>query len=220
MLAGINDLFLQMAADYSPRREDGRSRYNTYYVGWVPKVKYLICSVSQSMRRVVLARRVRWRREAQGHFLMALEGDWMYSARQGRAQSPIEQLVDASRFQRPEFEQNLRSLVGICLAHEIPVILLTQPAMFRSDLDEYEESLLWMKPGGRRYSPGDMAFLLNRYNECTRSIAERLGVPLVDLAAKLPRNTSVFYDDCHFNVSGCAEVAEIIAEAPLKMLSQ
>jgi lysophospholipase L1-like esterase len=215
VLAGINDLSLQMAVDYSPYREDNRSRYNPYYMGWVPKVKYLSCSISQIMRRFLYMRRGRWRRTERGNFAMDLEGDWIYKARKWRSKLPIEQLSDASHYPIPEFEQNLRSLIGICNAHDIPIILMTQPSMFRSDLNEYEESLLWLAPGGRRYSPSDMALLLSRYNECTRSIAKKFGVLLIDLAAQLPRDTSVFYDDCHFNFAGCDEISKIIAGTPL-----
>ncbi len=219
VMAGINDLVLQMATDYSPYREDQRSRYIPS-VGWIPKAKYLICSASQIIRRVVLVKRSREGRDELGNYRQTLNGDWLKWRRNLLTQRPIERLADASRFPRPEFEQNLRSLVGICRTNEIPILLLTQPAMYRSDLDEYETSLLWFALGKRHYSPGDMALLLSRYNECTRSVAERLGVPLVDLAAQLPRDTSVFYDDCHFNVSGCTAVAEIIAAAPLNMLGQ
>jgi hypothetical protein len=219
-MAGINDLVVQMAADYSPYREDQRSRYGLYSAGCVPKIKYLSCSASQIMRRVVLVRRGRVRRDVLGNYQQDLDGEWHKWTRAQLARKPIEPLASPGRLPYPEFEQNLRSLVGICLTNEIPVLLLTQPAMYRSDLDEYEKSLLWFAPGNRHYCPGDMALLLSRYNECTRSVAERLGVPLVDLAAQLPRDTSVFYDDCHFNVSGCAAVAKIIATTSLDMIGQ
>jgi lysophospholipase L1-like esterase len=219
VMAGINDMVLQMARDYSPCREDWRSQY-TLYAGWIPKSKYLICSLSQIIRRVVLNRHGPGRRDELGNFVQDLEGKWYKWMRARLRQRPIERLTDPNCFPRPEYEQNLRTLIGICRANDIPVLLLTQPALYRSDLDEYEQSLLWFTLGDRHYSPGDMALLLNRYNECMRKVAEKLYVPLVDLAVQLPRDTKVFYDDCHFNVSGCAAVAEIIEEALLKMLSQ
>jgi lysophospholipase L1-like esterase len=219
VMAGINDMIVQMAPDYSPCREDRRSRY-TLFAGEVLKIKYLICSVSQIMRRVALIRRGSGRRDVLGNFVQDLEGKWHKRWRARLTQMPIERLTDPNCFPRPEFEQNLQSLIGICRTNEIPILLLTQPAIYRSDLDEYEKSLLWFTPGGRHYSSGDMALLLNRYNECTRKVADKLDAPLVDLAVQLPRDTTVFYDDCHFNVSGCAAVAKIIAEAPLKMLSK
>jgi lysophospholipase L1-like esterase len=189
-------------------------------VGRIAKIKYLICSVSQIMRRVVLIRRGPGRRDVLGNFVQDLQGKWHKWFRTWLTRQPIERLTDLNCFPRPEFEQNLQSLVGICRANEIPILLLTQPAIYRSNLDEYERSLLWFAPGGRHYSPGDMALLLNRYNECTRTVAEELDVPLVDLASQLPRDTTVFYDDCHFNVSGCAAVAEIIAEVLIGLIGQ
>jgi hypothetical protein len=169
------------------------------------------------MRRVVHAKRGIWRRNCRGNFLMDLKCDWLYNARKYFSQNPLKPLTDINRFPRPEFEQNLRSLIGICRAHEIPIVLLTQPSIFRSDLGEYEKSLLWLAPGGKHYSPGDMALLLNRFNDCTRRVAKEQNVPLIDLSAQLPRDTSVFYDDCHPNTSGCSQVAEIIAAALLDL---
>jgi hypothetical protein len=43
-------------------------------------------------------------------------------------------------------------------------------------------------------------------------VCRERGLECVDLAAKLPRDTSVFYDDCHFNESGARRVAEVLAE--------
>jgi lysophospholipase L1-like esterase len=221
VLAGINDLVMQMAPDYSPYREDRRSRYQTYYDGWIPKAKDLFCSVSQIIRRVVLARRGgQWRRDVDGNIIMDLEGDWIYSARNWYSQQPITNLTDVDRYPHPEFEQNLQSMIGICRAHKTQIILLTQPSMFRPDLNKSEKSLLWLLPGGKRYSPGDMAHMLNRFNECTRNVAKKFDVPLVDLAAQLPRDTSVFYDDSHFNFAGCEVVAKLIAAAPFHIQNQ
>ncbi len=219
VMAGFNDLQVQMARDYSPNREDERSRY-TLYAGWIPKSKYLICSVSQLMRRVVLMRHGPGRRNVRGKFKQDLRGKWHEWMREKLAKLPIERLDDPNCFPYPEFEQNMRSLISICRANDISVLLLTQPAIYRSDLNEYEKSLLWFNLGGRHYSASDMALLLNRYNECTRRIAEQLDVPLIDLAAQLPRDTSVFYDDCHFNVSGSTAVAKSIAAASLNMLER
>lgn len=55
-----------------------------------------------------------------------------------------------------------------------------------------------------------LADLLETYNKTLRSVCRELGVPCIDLAAKLPKDTSVFYDDCHFNIAGCRQVVDVV----------
>lgn len=212
VMAGINDLVLQTAPDYSPVREDQRGRHHLDLDGMLPKIKYLACSVSQIARRLSLIRRGAGYRNAAGNFVQDLEGRWLCDVRAATARLPLERLVRDDRLPRPEYAQNLRSLVGICRSNRTPIVFVTQPSMYRADLNERERSLLWFVPGKKHYPPQDMAYLIDRYNECMRQVAEELDVVLIDLAAELPRDMSVFYDDCHFNVAGCAAVARVLAD--------
>ena len=49
------------------------------------------------------------------------------------------------------------------------------------------------------------------YNDVTRAVAAELGVPLVDLAHKLPKSSRYFYDTIHFTNEGASLVAEVLA---------
>ncbi len=216
VLAGINDMLMHTARDYSPYRADSRSLYTIASPGNAPKIKYVLCSTSQIARRLVLARRSSRRRTAAGTFWQDLEGRWMVRLREIGARKEYEPLPIDHKWPHPEYGQNLRSLVGICRANNVNVVFVTQPALYRPDLSEEERSLLYFRPGGRRYPPEDMARLLESFNEQVRAVGTEMGVPVIDLAKMLPRDTSAFYDDCHFNKAGCGRVAQVLAETLLQ----
>lgn len=52
--------------------------------------------------------------------------------------------------------------------------------------------------------------LLSEYNQLTADFCAKNNLPFVDLTRTLPKDTSVFYDDCHFNENGSRLVAKAI----------
>ena len=59
---------------------------------------------------------------------------------------------------------------------------------------------------------GDVQWeVLELYNNITREVAEQQTVFLIDLAAELPKNSSLYYDYHHFTNAGAKAVAEIVA---------
>jgi len=83
------------------------------------------------------------------------------------------------------------------------------------------EALLWSggvgdyqeTPSAPYYTSRALAEGMERYNATLRGTCAELGVDCLDLAALLPRDTSVFYDDVHFNEAGARLVAEHVAAA-------
>ncbi|MHC4886844.1 MAG: SGNH/GDSL hydrolase family protein [Planctomycetota bacterium] len=118
-----------------------------------------------------------------------------------------------------EYGANLRELARLAREAEVRLILLTQPALWKAKMPPAEEALLWMggtgtimqEAGQPYYSAGALAEGLRRYNATLKDVATGLGVEVIDLAAQLPSDTTVFYDDVHFNESGAARVAELVA---------
>ena len=49
-----------------------------------------------------------------------------------------------------------------------------------------------------------------QYNEVTRRVCEQDHVEIIDLAGNLKANLSLLYDDCHFNVAGAEQVAQLV----------
>jgi hypothetical protein len=119
-----------------------------------------------------------------------------------------------------EYARNLNTMIDLARDRSIRVVFLTQPTLWREDLTDVERRLLWAGGIGhyeeegahRYYSVRQLNQSMNRYNEKLMEVCRERNVECIDLAAALPRDTSVFYDDCHFNDSGSRKVAAVIAE--------
>lgn len=113
----------------------------------------------------------------------------------------------------------LRAIVGAVRERKATVVFLTQPALWSATLSPELDGLLWMggfgddkkKPAAFYYSASALADGLAQYNHTLRAVASAQGVECIDTAAALPRDTTVFYDDCHFNESGARAMAKVVA---------
>jgi lysophospholipase L1-like esterase len=114
----------------------------------------------------------------------------------------------------------LGAMVDLARARGTRLILVSQPAIWRADLPRDLADLLWMggvgtymeEPGHEYYSPGALARALDSFNGTLLSVARERGVEALDLAAMIPRDAGVFFDDCHFHEAGAARVADRIAD--------
>ncbi len=206
-LIGGNDLGLYMQPDYSPIRAGSRSLipepkvdFRVFRV-WVQAT---ICDWSQIVRAAVWGKRRLVSSDERGNPVQDRHGLWIEREKRIRRSLPYRE-IDPTRYPFPEFEQNVRSLIGMCRANGVIPVMLTQPSLAGASLPI--EHLLWghLKTHKIRHEQSWEA--LERVNEVTRKIAREQGVLLVDLAQRLPKTTEVFYDGGHFNVSGAAKVA-------------
>ena len=53
---------------------------------------------------------------------------------------------------------------------------------------------------------------MERFNEVMKRVCRRHEVECIDLAANLKSDLSVFYDDCHFNLNGAQQVAQLLTD--------
>lgn len=118
-----------------------------------------------------------------------------------------------------EYERNLALIYEQAKTQKLKLLLINQAALYKDTMSAYEQGLLWM--GGKGdfqadgkhayYSPRALNKALQLYNQRMKQFCkDKPGIIFIDLAAQLPRDTSVFYDDCHFNESGARKVAEIV----------
>ncbi len=115
-----------------------------------------------------------------------------------------------------EFERNLRALAAMIGKLSVQLVLVTQPSIWRDDLSGEEESLLWFgwaEQGNAYYTPHLLAEAMDAYNKRLMRVAKDLELPCVDLAARLPRDTTVLYDDVHFNDNGSRLAAHELLES-------
>ena len=136
------------------------------------------------------------------------------AAREIRARLPD---LDAAR---SEYRRNIDRIIDLARERSIRVILLTQPTMWKTDLPERLSSLLWFggvgdfqkERGNPYYSIEALERGMRDYNDTLLAVCRERQVECVDLAASLPKDTTVFYDDAHFNESGARKTAAILAD--------
>jgi lysophospholipase L1-like esterase len=118
-----------------------------------------------------------------------------------------------------EYRGYLESMVDIAEEHGVRLVLMTQPVLWRADLGEDEEALLWMggtgdfqsDPAQAYFAPGPLAEGMRAYNRVLLDVCVERGVECVDLAAVVPSDTSMFYDDVHPTEAGSRAFADALA---------
>ncbi|MCL4300489.1 MAG: hypothetical protein KJ077_32435 [Anaerolineae bacterium] len=114
-----------------------------------------------------------------------------------------------------EYEDNLDRIIDLAEIYQVRVIFMTQPTMYRPDLTEAEEKLFWLGAGPGReyfYSSQAMGEGISRYNQRLLEVCRQRQVECLDLASALPKNTTVFYDEVHFNEHGAQLVADVVTD--------
>jgi lysophospholipase L1-like esterase len=113
-----------------------------------------------------------------------------------------------------EFRKRLETMVELAKAESLRLILLTQPSMWRPNLSIEEEGLLWFGWADELwqsyYSTEVLDQMLEQFNDVVLDVCQVGGVECIDVASQLPRDTTIFYDDIHFNENGSERVAAIV----------
>lgn len=149
--------------------------------------------------------------------------------RRRRAAPKEDRLPDLTRG-LAAYAKNLEGLIDTAQRRGTRVVFMTQPSMWRRDLPAaLDDLLLFGGPIGgdfyttdlKRevyYSVNVMADAMTQYNEELLRVCQRRGVPCLDLASRLPKDGSTFYDDIHFNEAGAVKVARSLADFLLPSL--
>ena len=113
------------------------------------------------------------------------------------------------------YASNLNKIIDVAHERSVRLILVTQPAMWRPDLPEDIAALLWMggigdfqtESGRPYYSVDALDKAMQAYNDTLLQVCQDRQVECFDLASMLEKDTTVFFDDVHFNESGARKVA-------------
>lgn len=117
-----------------------------------------------------------------------------------------------------EYRGRIADLARECRNLRVRYLWVTQPSIWRDGLEPAVQRLIWfggVGEGARRKgftSIPDLARAMDRYNAALLEVCREMGLECFDLAAKTPKDTSVFFDDCHFNESGARRVARELAD--------
>lgn len=151
------------------------------------------------------------------------KGEVLHTWRQYRSASEL--LIDTVPDLRPAlevFEKNLNKIYQQSQRMNKKLILVNQTAIYKDSMNSFEQNLLWMGgigpfqkvPGLAYYTPGVLRQCLDLYNQRLKDFcAKNTGILFIDVDSKLSRDTTVFYDDCHFNERGAEKVAELISKS-------
>ncbi len=141
------------------------------------------------------------------------DGSFLIERRRLRQSAAIRETLPDLTGALAEYRRNLNRIIDEAEAHGVRIILATQPALWRPDLTHAEQELLWFGwgPGfDYFYSVEALIAGLDAYNATLLDVCRARQVECIDLASALPRDTTVFYDDVHFNESGARQVSQII----------
>lgn len=119
-----------------------------------------------------------------------------------------------------EYARNLRTMARLAKERGARIVFLTQPTIWRKDLSPEERDLIWMGGVGRYYAESGHEYYsvealtdgMKMFNDTLREVCIQNNIEYVDLAAVIPKDTTAFYDDCHFNESGARMVALEISD--------
>lgn len=119
-----------------------------------------------------------------------------------------------------EYKRNLQLIYEEGRRQGLGVLFITQPVIYKDTMSTYEQSLLWMggigayqkEKGHNYYSAKALKQGMEMYNNTLRQFCNENNIPFIDAAATLPQDTSVFYDDCHFNENGARLMAEYLSQ--------
>lgn len=118
-----------------------------------------------------------------------------------------------------EYERNLELIRKEAERQHVGLYFITQPTIYKDTMAAFENSLLWMggigayqkEPGHVYYSAKALKQGMEMYNDALRNFCNKYNIHCADAAFELPRDTSVFYDDCHFNENGARVLAEYLS---------
>ncbi len=139
--------------------------------------------------------------------------------RQYRLQDSMkrEQLPDLSAA-LAHYARNIEAMIRYASEHGITIIFITQPVCWNAPAVLADEPWFWLgKKGdfadpskGYYYNTAALANGMLQFNEVLRTTVLQQKGYLADLAAQLPKNRTIFYDDCHFTEAGAKAVAAFL----------
>ena len=110
------------------------------------------------------------------------------------------------------YGKRIEQLIDTCRAYEIEPVFITQPSLYGSGTDSLTKANLALSKIGEDMNGELFWRLLELYNTRLRETCLRAGAQVIDLAARMPKNSVYYYDAIHFTNEGAKQVAGIVSE--------
>lgn len=233
ILSGANDLLIRLSRDinYRPLSLENPKDYETALIG-----SFIVCPKCMYWDPFYKQTEI-WRRlkEIRYHYFSSSKvqeltqdesGNAILMWREHRKNAiAIRDVLPDLSSALEEYAQNLNHMVDISKSKGIRIIFLTQPSMWHDDMKMEQLELLWTGglgkyqsiAGQEYYSVKALSDGMRMYNDTLLGVCQKRNVECLDLDSLLSKDTSVFYDDIHFNESGSREVSDIISEYLLRL---
>jgi len=116
------------------------------------------------------------------------------------------------------YSQNITEMIKIGRENNIRILFITQPVLWNNQNNQPYNHLFWLGKKGRMdeaccgeyYSTEALAQGMEYFNQILKTTCARYKAECFDLASLLPKDTSIFYDDCHFNENGTNRVSDLV----------
>lgn len=122
---------------------------------------------------------------------------------------------------KDDFKRNLRTLIQYLKADGVVPIVMTQPYLYKDDMDSKDLSAIGFgstycrdKKDWIRYTYPSAASLnraMRAYNLSAVEVAQSEGVTVIDAEPALPKDLGYFRDDVHYTKDGASLLAETVA---------
>jgi lysophospholipase L1-like esterase len=225
LMVGINDLSLRLGqdSDYDPNflkrfgaeqeilpRAFNNAKDNA--AGDKPTPYYKRTAIWRLLKRIKAGDSTT--RKAQDD-----DGKMYISWRERRRNAPrIRQALPDLTSALDEYAENISTIIDLARRKSIRLILVTQPVLWKPNLEKQLNDLLWFggvgnfleESGKEYYSVEALSKAMEAYNETLIKTCHARQAECFDLAPLLPKDTTAFYDDVHFNESGARKVAEAL----------
>jgi len=118
----------------------------------------------------------------------------------------------------PGYKKRVTALIEMCKKSGAAPVLLTQPKLLGAGVDP-ETGIDLGTLAVQKKENGDLiGQTIALYNECLREIGKNQEVPVIDLAAQMPKSSKYYYDFDHFTREGAEKVAALVAIGLLPFL--
>ena len=113
-----------------------------------------------------------------------------------------------------EYESNIRTIIREANNRGVDLVLLTQPAIWHRNLPVQQEDSLWwgVRADGEYYSSGALATAMERYNQRLLDVCADTGTACIDMAARIPQTSDIYYDDMHYTKYGSEFFASVLLD--------
>lgn len=192
----------------------GLDRAGTFDEGVLPtagRLRYAANAIAEHSELVSVVWNLIRAAKARARGLGHSEIDLRTVERRGVAPAVAEETEREYRQYVPGYAERLGLIADLTRANGITAVWITQPALFGDTVDPTTGvDLAMAKVNGR--GNGHLEWrLLEMNNDVLRRVARERGVPLIDLARELPKDSRYFYDFLHFTNEGSEQVGEIVA---------